>query len=186
MFECFLVDDTNYRRNEIAAVSKDDFMSAFRMIAGGKGKIVKGQIQDVLFKAMGRVRPLEEVEQEFAGCFEKDEIDPEYFEDVLESYKSRFPTRPAKQYVSASKLKDDRIKHRRCDGASSDKFHAPVTTSQEYGWGDTSENFAKSAPPCGKMFAHRPSFMSYYAESMVCFEEGRDLCAGPTMKAMEL
>ena len=36
------------------------------------------------------------------------------------------------------------------------------------------------------MFAHRPSFMSYYAESMVCFEEGRDLCAGPTMKAMEL
>ncbi len=174
------------RRNEIAAVSRDDFMSSFRMIAGGKGKIEKEQIPDVLFEAMGRVRLEEEIEQEFVTCFENDVIDPEYFEDVLESYKSRFPTRPAKQYTSAAKLRDDRVKHRRCDGSSSEKFHTPLISSQEYGWGDTSENFAKSVPPCGKMFAHRPSFMSYYAESMVCFEEGRDFCAGPTMKAMEL
>ena len=157
------------------------------MIAGGKGKIAKDQIQDVIFEAMGRVRPAEEMEQEFVSCFDREgDIGPEYFEDVLESYRSRFPTRPAKQYTSAAKLKDDRVKHRRCDGASSEKFHTPLTSSQEYGWGDTGENFAKSAPPCGKMFAHRPSFMSYYAESMVCFEEGRDFCAGPTMKAMEL
>jgi hypothetical protein len=52
--------------------------------------------------------------------------------------------------------------------------------------GQADQNIEKAMPPCGKMFAHRPSFMSYYAESMVCFEEGRDLCAGPTMKAMEL
>ena len=108
-------------------------MSAFRMIAGGKGKIGKDQIQDVIFEAMGRVRPSEEMEQEFVSCFERETIDPEYFEDVLESYRSRFPTRPAKQYTSAAKLRDDRVKHRRCDGTSSEKFHTPITSSQEYG-----------------------------------------------------
>ena len=175
-----------FRHNEIAAVSKDDFMSAFRMIAGGAGKITKEQVKDVIFEAMGRVQPDEDMETEFLSNFERNEIDPEYFEDVLEEFRARFPTRPAKQYTSASKLKDDRIKHRRCDGSAFERFHTPVTTSQEYGWGDPKENFEKSVPPCGKMFAHRPSFMSYYAESMVCYEEGRDLCAGPTMKAMEL
>ena len=47
-------------------------------------------------------------------------------------------------------------------------------------------NIRKAQPPSGRMFYHRPSHMSYYAECMVCFEEGRDMCAGPTMKAMEL
>mmetsp|Transcript_89505 Transcript_89505/g.239347 ORF Transcript_89505/g.239347 Transcript_89505/m.239347 type:complete len:158 (+) Transcript_89505:204-677(+) len=157
------------------------------MIAGGRGKITKEQVSDVLFEAMGRVRAEEESEKEFLECFERGEVDPEYFEDIIESYKARYPsTKPSKQYISASKLRDDRVKHRRCDGSSSDKFVAPVTSSQEYGWGDAGENLVKATRPCGKMFAHRPSFMSYYAESMVCFEEGRDFCAGPTMKAMEL
>ena len=168
-------------------MSKDDFFAAFRMIAGGKGTITQDQIRDVLYEAMGAPAhegpELEDFLNQFGGM---GDINLESFEDALDEYNTKHSTRPAKQYVSVGKLKDDRIKHRRCEGASHEKMHAPVTTNQEYGWGKVDENLDKAVPPCGKMFAHRPSFMSYYAESMVCYEEGRDLCAGPTMKAMEL
>ena len=157
------------------------------MIAGGNGAITQEQVKDVLFEAMG-APPHEGAElDEFLGQFAgMDRIAMDSFEDALDEFNTRHATRPAKQYVSVGKLKDDRIKHRRCEGASHEKMHAPVTTNQEYGWGKVDQNLEKAVPPCGKMFAHRPSFMSYYAESMVCYEEGRDLCAGPTMKAMEL
>jgi len=176
-----------YRHNEISAVSKDDFFAAFRMVAGGSGKIDKSQVEEVLFEALGGMETDEAMKLEFISGFASIEvpIDIELFEDVLDAFNHRCSTRPAKQYVSAAKLREDRIRHRRCDGGSHDKYHAPLTVSQEYGWGDPKENFQNSEVPCGKMFCHRPSFMSYYAESMVCFEEGRDLCAGPTMKAME-
>jgi len=168
-------------------VSKDDFFAAFRMIAGGEGAITQEQVKDVLFEAMG-APPHEGPElDDFLSLFGgMSRITMDNFEDALEDFNTKHATRPAKQYVSVSKLKDDRIKHRRCEGASHEKMHAPVTTNQEYGWGRANDNLEKAVPPCGKMFAHRPSFMSYYAESMVCYEEGRDLCAGPTMKAMEL
>jgi hypothetical protein len=176
-----------HRHNEISAVSKDDFFSAFRMVAGGSGKIDKEQIGEVLSEALGGARPDPVMESEFMAGFVGIEgsIDIEVFENVLDSFNLKFSTRPAKQYISAAKLRDDRLRHRRSDGDSYNKFHAPVTTSQEYGWGDAKNNISKCELPCGKMFCHKPSFMSYYAESMVCYEEGRDLCAGPTMKAME-
>ena len=157
------------------------------MIAGGEGAITQEQVKDVLYEAMGS--PAEEGPEldDFLRYFEgMGRITLENFEDALDEYNTHHTTRPTKQYISVGKLKDDRIKHRRCEGASHEKMHAPVTSNQEYGWGRPDENLEKAQPPCGKMFAHRPSFMSYYAESMVCYEEGRDLCAGPTMKAMEL
>jgi hypothetical protein len=157
------------------------------MIAAAEGTITQEQIRDVLYEAMGAPAhegpELDEFLQLFNGM---NRINMETFEDMLDEFNSRHSTRPAKQYISLGKLKDDRIKHRRCTGSSHEKMHAPITTNQEYGWGGMEQNLQKAVPPCGKMFAHRPSFMSYYAESMVCFEEGRDLCAGPTMKAMEL
>jgi len=175
------------RHHEISAVGKDDFFAAFRMIAGGAGGITQDQVRDVLYEAMG-APPHEGPElDDFLALFEgMGNINMENFEDALDENNTKHAIRPAKQYVSVGKLKDDRVKHRRCEGASHEKMHAPVTSNQEYGWGKTDNNLEKAAPPCGKMFAHRPSFMSYYAESMVCYEEGRDLCAGPTMKAMEL
>ena len=175
------------RHHEISAVSKEDLFAAFRMIAAAEGTITQEQIRDVLYEAMGAPAhegpELDEFLQLFNGM---NRINMETFEDMLDEFNSRHSTRPAKQYISLGKLKDDRIKHRRCTGSSHEKMHAPITTNQEYGWGGVEQNLQKAVPPCGKMFAHRPSFMSYYAESMVCFEEGRDLCAGPTMKAMEL
>ena len=157
------------------------------MVAGGSGKITHEQVLEVLFEAMGGVRADESQEQEFLKGFENVSamIDIELFEDVLDAYNLRFPTRPAKQYVSSSKLQDDRLRHRRCEGASHDKYHAPLTCNQEFGWGDAVRNLEEAKLPCGRMFYHRPSNMSYYAECMVCYDEGRDLCAGPTMKAME-
>jgi hypothetical protein len=157
------------------------------MVAGGSGKIEKDQVSEVLVEALGGARPDPVMEAEFMSGFSgiEGKIDIEIFEDILDSFNEKFSTRPAKQYISAAKLRDDRIRHRRCDGGSYDKFHAPVTTNQEYGWGDPKDNIQRSELPCGRMFCHKPSFMSYYAESMVCYEEGRDLCAGPTMKAME-
>ena len=174
------------RHHDISAVSKDDFFAAFRMIAGGAGTITPDQVRDVLYEAGAPPQEGPELD-EFLHQFEgMDKINLENFEDALDEYNSRQSTRPAKQYVSVGKLKDDRIKHRRCEGATHEKMHAPITSNQEYGFGSATDNLEKAVPPCGKMFAHRPSFMSYYAESMVCYEEGRDLCAGPTMKAMEL
>lgn len=175
------------RHNEISAVSKDDFHAAFRMVAGGSGKINHEQVVEVLFEAMGGVRAEESAEQEFIKGFQdvSELIDIELFDDVLDSYNAKFKTRPAKQYVSSSKLLDDRMRHRRCEGASHEKYHAPLTCTQEFGWGDPVQNLKDCALPCERMFYHRPSHMSYYAEAMVCYDEGRDLCAGPTMKAME-
>eukprot|EP00293_Proteomonas_sulcata_P008263 CAMPEP_0184309034 /NCGR_PEP_ID=MMETSP1049-20130417/17326_1 /TAXON_ID=77928 /ORGANISM="Proteomonas sulcata, Strain CCMP704" /LENGTH=193 /DNA_ID=CAMNT_0026621845 /DNA_START=78 /DNA_END=659 /DNA_ORIENTATION=+ len=176
-----------YRHHDISAISKEDFFIAFRLIAGGKGKVSQEQMKDVLFEAAGGKTIEPQQEAEFVARFDgMSEIDIEHFEDNLDDYNAQYVTRPAKQYISSSKLREDRIKHRRCEGGSHDKYHAPLTATQEYGWGNPVDNIKRSQPPSGKMFAHRPSFMSYYAESMVCYEEGRDLCAGPTMKAMEL
>uniref|UniRef100_A0A6T8MRD2 EF-hand domain-containing protein n=1 Tax=Hemiselmis andersenii TaxID=464988 RepID=A0A6T8MRD2_HEMAN len=176
-----------YKHSEISAVSKDDFFAAFRMVAGGSGTITHKEVVEVLFEAMGGVKADEAAEADFVAGFDavEGDIDIELFEDVLDSYNLKFATRPAKQYVSSAKLRHDRMRHIRCDGGSHDKYHAPLTCGQEYGWGDPRQNIGDAELPCGKMFNHRPSFMSYYAESMVCYEEGRDLCAGPTMKSME-
>merc|ERR1712100_255640 len=176
-----------YRHHEISAVSKDDFFAAFRMVAGGEGTITPEQVKDVLYEAMG-APPHDGPElDEFLRGFEgMEKLDMETFEDVLDEYNTKHVTRPAKQYVSLQKLKDDRLKHRRCEGAAHEKMHAPITTQMELGWGHAPTNIRKAQPPSGRMFYHRPSHMSYYAECMVCFEEGRDMCAGPTMKAMEL
>merc|ERR1719183_1320720 len=103
-----------YRHHEISAVSKDDFFAAFRMVAGGEGTITPEQVKDVLYEAMGA---------------------PPHDGPVLDEYNTKHVTRPAKQYVSIQKLKDDRLKHRRCEGAAHEKMHAPITTQMELGWG---------------------------------------------------
>ncbi|KAJ1479234.1 hypothetical protein T484DRAFT_2884428 [Baffinella frigidus] len=176
-----------YRHGEISAVSKEDFFSSFRMIAGGTGKVNHEQIKDVLFEAMGGVKPEREAEEEFLAYFTgNDMVDIEQFEDALDEYNRKQSFRPAKQYVSSAKLREDKIKHKRADGDTFQKYHAPLTAMQEYGWGSAPANIRAAAPPSGRMFYHRPSHMSYYAECMACFEEGRDMCAGPTMKAMEM
>eukprot|EP00287_Rhodomonas_sp_CCMP768_P004575 CAMPEP_0196719166 /NCGR_PEP_ID=MMETSP1091-20130531/2223_1 /TAXON_ID=302021 /ORGANISM="Rhodomonas sp., Strain CCMP768" /LENGTH=195 /DNA_ID=CAMNT_0042060053 /DNA_START=16 /DNA_END=603 /DNA_ORIENTATION=+ len=175
-----------YKHGDISGVSKEDFFAAFRFIAGGKGTVTKEQIKDVLYEALGGTESDNNETEQFVKCFEEgEEYGIEQFEDILDAYNAEQLARPSKEYNSVGKLREDRVKHKRCTGHSHEKFHTPLTTSMEYGWGDPRDNFHRSRPPCGKMFAHRPSFMSYYAEAMVCFEEGRDLCAGPTMKAME-
>ena len=123
------------RHHEISAVSKNDMFAAFRMIAGGNGAITPDQVKDVLYEAMGALPhegpELDEFLQAFQGM---GKISADDFEDILDEYNTRHATRPAKQYISVGKLRDDRIKHRRCEGASHEKMHAPITTSQEYGW----------------------------------------------------
>lgn len=133
------------RHHEISAVSKDDFFAAFRMVAGGEGTITPEQVKDVLYEAMGApphdgpevselrggecmtvklcqadVEPAAPQLDEFLRGFEgMEKLDMETFEDVLDEYNTKHVTRPAKQYVSIQKLKDDRLKHRRCEGLSS-------------------------------------------------------------------
>jgi len=174
-----------YRHQEISAISKEDFFVAFRMVAGGAGTITKDQIKDVMHE-VGAPTEGEDFDK-FSSFFDNhDAFNLESFEDALDDFMANNPTKPAKQYVSSSKLKEDRLKHKRCEGSSAQKYHVPLTSSQEYGWGNPTDNIKRALPPCGKMFAHRPSHMSYYAECMICYEEGRDLSAGPTLKAMEL
>lgn len=175
------------RHGEISAVSKEDFFSSFRLIAGGSGKVNHEQIKDVLFEAMGGLKPEPEAEADFLAFFDPSAlVDSEQFEDALDEYNRKQTFRPAKQYVSSKKLLEDRMKHKRSDGHTFQKYHAPLTAMQEYGWGDPAKNIRAAAPPSGRMFYHRPSHMSYYAECIACYEEGRDMCAGPTMKAMEM
>lgn len=175
-----------YRHGDISGVSKEDFFAAFRFIAGGKGTVSKEQVKDVLYEALGGTESDNGETDDFLKNFEEGtEYDIEKFEDILDAYNQVQLARPSKEYISVGKLREDRTKHKRCAGGSHEKYHTPLTTNMDYGWGDAQHNFQRSIPPCGKMFAHRPSFMSYYAEAMVCFEEGRDLCAGPTMRAMD-
>ena len=133
------------RHHEISAVSKDDFFAAFRMVAGGEGTITPEQVKDVLYEAMGApphdgpevsesrggecmtvklcqadVEPAAPQLDDFLRGFEgMEKLNMETFEDVLDEYNTKHVTRPAKQYVSIQKLKDDRLKHRRCEGVSS-------------------------------------------------------------------
>ena len=57
-------------------MSKEDFFSSFRMIAGGTGTVNQEQIKDVLFEAMGGVKPEQEAELDFLAYFNASDIVP--------------------------------------------------------------------------------------------------------------
>jgi hypothetical protein len=192
-----------YKYDRIGAVPKPDFRQAFRMVAGAKGFLTVDDFGAVVGEALnGGFASPDEVE-EFKALVDPTRahhIGPDYFDELLDKMQRIPPphpptltpppppvtsdVKPCKEYTSIQELTDHRHRHHRMLADPHEKFRAPVTNNQIYGWGGRAplgRTLGTNAP----LFRHKPSYMSFYSETLAAYEDGRDFVAGPTMKALE-
>eukprot|EP00294_Goniomonas_avonlea_P012043 CAMPEP_0114559124 /NCGR_PEP_ID=MMETSP0114-20121206/10756_1 /TAXON_ID=31324 /ORGANISM="Goniomonas sp, Strain m" /LENGTH=197 /DNA_ID=CAMNT_0001744577 /DNA_START=6 /DNA_END=599 /DNA_ORIENTATION=- len=172
-----------------ACVSTADFLTAFRSVASA-GQLVVNQenIAALLRDALGGDRdPLQDDIDFFLSKWpEGHVINQMDFSIALKAYHDIHDLKPAKEYVSFRQLRDDKIKHKRPIADPHQSMRHMATTNQEYGWGGAATTKASIASNLsGNIFAHKPSFLSFYSEFVTCAEDGRDFVPGPTLRAVE-
>ena len=123
----------------ITVFTNEEFIAAFKKFdRDGSGFITADEVEDLLYTVYG-FPPLEEEVKLFMESFDLNndgKISLEEFKSVLEKLREKCKRDSGKacEYTSHQKMKEDRFKHRRIALEPAEKFKAPMTSNQTFGF----------------------------------------------------
>ena len=132
----------------VIVFTNEEYVASFRKFdRDGSGFIERSEVEALLFDVYG-FPPLEKEVELFMEAFDLNsdgKISLEEFVTVLDKMREKCKTAPNKavEYDSHWKMTQDRFKHSRIKYELPEKFKAPVTSNQTFGFHTTDEKMMK-------------------------------------------